>query len=109
MALKLGTLLGPYEVLSQLGAGCMGEVYKGRDTRLERLVALKVLAPHLADHPEAHERFEREARAVANLKHPHICVLYDIGKDKDRDFLVLEFLEGETLAQRLAKGPLPLE
>jgi len=109
MALKLGTLLGPYEVLSQLGAGGMGEVYKGRDTRLERLVALKVLAPHLADHPEAHERFEREARAVANLKHPHICVLYDIGKDKDRDFLVLEYLEGETLAQRLAKGPLSLE
>jgi serine/threonine-protein kinase len=107
--LKPGTRLGPYEILSQLGAGGMGEVYKGRDVRLDRLVALKLLAPHLAGNPEARERFEREATTVANLKHAHICLLYDIGKDGGRDFLVLEYLEGETLAQRLAKGPLPLD
>ena len=109
MSLKPGTRLGPYEILSQLGAGGMGEVYKGRDVRLDRLVALKVLAPHLVGNPEARERFDREATTVANLKHSHICVLYDIGKDGGRDFLVLEYLEGETLAERLKKGPLPLD
>ena len=79
MALKPGTRLGPYEILAQLGAGGMGEVYKGRDVRLDRLVALKVLAPHLAGNQEARERFEREATTVAKLKHAHICLLYDIG------------------------------
>ena len=93
MALKPGTRLGPYEILAQLGAGGMGEVYKGRDTRLDRLVALKLLAPHLAANREARERFEREATTVAKLKHAHICLLYDIGKDAGRDYLVFEYLE----------------
>jgi serine/threonine protein kinase len=109
MALEPGTRLGPYEILAQLGAGGMGEVYKGRDTRLDRLVALKVLSPHLAANREARERFEREATTVAKLKHAHICLLYDIGKDQGRDYLVFEYLEGETLSQRLAKSPLPLD
>jgi serine/threonine protein kinase len=178
MALEPGTRLGPYEILAPLGAGGMGEVYKGRDTRLDRLVALKLLAPHLAANREARERFEREATTVAKLKHAHICLLYDIGsqeleesvvrsqkpgeagshgtlgvpwafpgpnpepahgiknmpwlpaeqpeeqvllpprRDQDDqqgarrtvrvDYLVFEYLEGETLSQRLARGPLPL-
>ena len=82
MALKPGTLLGPYEVLSLIGAGGMGEVYKGRDTRLDRLVAIKTLPSHLADRPELRERFKREAHTLANLRHAHICVLYDIGKQE---------------------------
>ena len=109
MTLKPGSHLGPYEILSLIGAGGMGEVYKGRDTRLERLVAIKVLPAHLADRPELRERFEREAKTIANLKHPNICVLYDIGKQDGVDYLVLEYLEGETLAARLQRGPLPLE
>ena len=87
----------------------MGEVYKARDTRLDRTVAIKVLPSHLADKPQLRERFQREARAVASLNHPHICTLYDIGQQDGIHFLVMEYLEGETLAQRLDKGPLPLE
>ena len=87
----------------------MGEVYRARDTRLDRIVAIKVLPTHLADRAELRERFEREARTIASLNHPHICTLYDIGHQDGTDFLVMEYLEGETLAQRLVKGPLPLE
>ena len=83
MALKPGTLLGPHEILSLLGAGGMGEVYKARDTRLDRIVAIKVLPAHLADRPEVRERFEREAKTIANLKHPNICVLYDISEQDE--------------------------
>ncbi|MGA9883918.1 MAG: protein kinase [Candidatus Acidiferrales bacterium] len=104
-----GTKLGPYEILSPLGAGGMGEVYRARDTRLDRTVAVKILPDHLADRAELRERFEREARTIASLNHPHICTLFDIGQHDGTDFLVMECLEGETLAQRLTKGPLPLE
>src|SRR5713226_8170353 len=109
MAIPAGTRLGPYEILSAIGAGGMGEVYRARDTRLDRIVAIKVLPAHLADKPELRERFEREARTIASLNHPHICTLYDIGRQDGTDFLVMEYLEGETLARRLMKGPLPLE
>src|SRR5712691_4145582 len=109
MSLKTGTQLGPYEIIAAAGAGGMGEVYRARDTRLDRTVAIKVLPAHLADEPELRERFEREARTIASLNHPHICTLYDIGRRDGIDFLVLEYLEGETLAARLLKGPLPLE
>ncbi len=110
MALAPGTKLGPYEIFSALGAGGMGEVYRARDTRLERTVAIKVLSSSLTASPELKQRFEREARTVSSLQHPHICVLYDIGHDpaSGTDFLVLEYLEGETLADRLRKGRLPL-
>ena len=104
-----GTRLGPYEITGTLGAGGMGEVYKAQDTRLHRAVAIKVLPPHLRDHAELKQRFEQEARAIASLEHAHICVLHDIGHDGGTDFLVMEYLEGETLADRLAKGPLPLD
>ena len=87
----------------------MGEVYRARDTRLDRIVAMKVLLPHVAGDPHFRERFEREARAVSALDHPHICALYDVGHDRAGEFLVMEYLEGETLAERLAKGPLPLD
>ena len=109
MTLASGTKLGPYEIAGAIGAGGMGEVYRARDTRLNRTVAIKALPAHLADRPELRERFEREARAVASLNHPHICVLHDIGRQDGVDFLVMEYLEGETLAERLKKGPLPLE
>ncbi len=109
MPLSSGTRLGPYEILALLGAGGMGEVYRARDTRLERTVAIKVLPAHLAASPERRQRFEREARAVSSLNHPHICALYDIGQQDGVDFLVMEYLEGETLAHRLEKGPLPPE
>jgi serine/threonine protein kinase/Tol biopolymer transport system component len=109
MAILAGKRLGPYEILSAIGAGGMGEVYRARDTRLDRIVAIKVLPAHLADEPERRERFEREARTIASLNHPHICTLYDIGRQDGIDYLVMEYLEGETLAQRLMKGPLPLE
>jgi serine/threonine protein kinase len=109
MAIAPGTRLGPYEVLSAIGAGGMREVYKARDTRLDRIVAIKVLPAHLADKPELRERFEREARTIASLNHSHICTLHDIGRQDGTDFLVMEYLEGETLATRLLKGPLPLE
>src|SRR6266436_4196506 len=109
MAILPGRRLGPYEILSGIGVGGMGEVYKARDTRLDRIVAIKVLPTRLADRSELRERFEREARTIASLNHPHICTLHDIGKQDGIDFLVMEYLEGETLAQRLVKGPLPLE
>src|SRR5271169_5033947 len=109
MPILPGTRLGPYEILSAIGAGGMGEVYKARDTRLDRIVAIKVLPTHLADRSELRERFEREAKTIASLNHPHICVLYDIGQQDGTDYLVMEYLEGETLAQRLQKGPLPIE
>lgn len=108
MALTSGTKLGPYEIQSVLGAGGMGEVYRARDTRLDRSVAVKVLAGHLSSTPELKQRMEREARTISSLNHPHICQLYDIGSQNGTDFLVMEFLEGETLAGRLHKGPLPL-
>ena len=87
----------------------MGEVYRARDTRLERTVAVKILPEHLSHSAEAKQRFEREARAVSSLNHPNICTLYDVGHQDGVDYLVMEFLEGQTLAERLAKGPLPLE
>jgi len=108
MALTSGTKLGPYEIQSPLGAGGMGEVYRARDTRLDRTVAVKVLASHLSSSPELKQRMEREGRAVSSLNHPHICQLYDIGSQNGTDYLVMEFLEGETLAERLRKGALPL-
>jgi eukaryotic-like serine/threonine-protein kinase len=109
MAILPGRRLGPYEILSAIGAGGMGEVYKARDTRLDRIVAIKVLPTHLADRSELRDRFEREAKTIASLNHPHICVLHDIGQQDGVDFLVMEYLEGETLAQRLVKGLLPIQ
>ena len=103
-----GTRVGPYEVAALIGAGGMGEVYRARDTRLGREVAIKVLAPHIAGDGQSRARFEREARAVAALNHPHICTLHDVGHQDGIDFLVMEYVVGETLAARLAKGPLPV-
>jgi hypothetical protein len=100
MSIASGTRLGVYEILSPIGAGGMGEVYKARDTRLDRPVAIKILAPHAADDPQFRERFEREARVVSSLSHPHICTLHDVGEAAGVRFLVMEFLEGETLADR---------
>jgi serine/threonine protein kinase len=108
MALTSGSKLGPYEIQSALGAGGMGEVYRALDTRLDRTVAVKVLASHLSSSPELKQRMEREAKAISSLNHPNICHLYDIGSQDGADYLVMEFLEGETLAERLRKGALPL-
>src|SRR5437867_832795 len=105
MAIAPGVRLGPYEIVAAIGAGGMGEVYRARDTRLDRMVAIKVLPSHLATDPQLRERFDREARAISSLNHPHICALFDVGHD-EVDYLVLEFLEGRTLADRLAAGPL---
>src|SRR3972149_5204737 len=107
MAISPGTRFGPYEITSALGAGGMGEVYRATDTRLGRTVAIKVLLSHLSADPQLRQRFEREARAVSSLSHPHICALHDIGNQDGTDFLVMEYLEGESLADRLTKGPLP--
>src|SRR6267378_3866377 len=107
MALSPGTRLGPYEVLSPLGAGGMGVVYRARDTRLGRDVAIKVLPEHLLLSIEARARFEREAKTASGLNHPHICVLHDFGREGGTDYLVMELVEGETLAKRIARGPLP--
>src|SRR5437879_2580292 len=104
MALTFGSKLGPYEIQSPLGEGGMGEVYRARDTRLDRTVAIKVLRAHLSSDPDLKQRFDREAKAISSLNHPHICTLHDIGSDNGIDFLVMEFLEGETLAQRLTRG-----
>jgi Tol biopolymer transport system component len=109
MALEEGARLGPYEILGALGAGGMGEVYRARDTRLGRIVAIKVLPEHLSASPEIKQRFEREAKLVSALSHPHICTLHDVGHHEGVDFLVMEHIEGETLSQRLAQGPLPME
>ncbi len=108
MALASGSRLGPYEIQSPLGAGGMGEVYRARDTRLDRTVAVKVLAAHLSNSPELKQRMEREARAISSLNHPNVCHLYDIGSHDGTDYLVMEFLEGETLAERIRKGPIAL-
>ena len=104
-----GQDIGPYRLMARIGTGGMGDVYKARDTRLDRTVAIKVLPAHLATDAQAHLRFEREARAVAALNHPNICTLYDVGRQDEIDFLVLEYLEGETLAERLKRGPLPVD
>jgi eukaryotic-like serine/threonine-protein kinase len=109
VSLTPGTRLGPYEVLGPLGAGGMGEVYRARDTRLERTVAVKILSALAAADPEFKARFEREAKAISQLNHPNICVLYDVGESAGASFLVMELLEGETLAARLQKGALPTE
>src|ERR1700739_4208926 len=109
MTLPASTKLGPYEITGAIGAGGMGEVYRAKDTRLDRVVAIKVLPDHLASRAEPRELFYREARTVASLNHPHICTLHDIGHQDRTDFLVMEYLEGETLAERLKKGPLPLD
>jgi len=102
-----GRTFGPYRVIASLGAGAMGKVYTALDTRLDRQVVLKVLS-NLSDRNDLRDRFVREARVVANLNHPHICALYDIGHQEGIDFLVLEHLEGQTLASRLAKGRIPV-
>jgi Tol biopolymer transport system component len=109
MAITLGMKLGPYEIQSALGAGGMGEVYRARDTRLGRNVAIKVLPSHLSSDPILRARFEREAQAISSLSHPNICTLHDVGSQDGVDFLVMEYLEGETLQQRLQRGALPLK
>ena len=103
----VGQRLGPYLIVAPIGAGGMGEVYKARDTRLGRTVAIKVLPPGLAADPERRRRFEQEARAVAALNHPHICTIHDVGRAGEIDFLVMEHLDGQTLAHRLQRGALP--
>jgi serine/threonine protein kinase len=109
VTLSAGTRLGPYEIVAAIGAGGMGEVYRARDTRLERTVAVKVLPARLSTSPESRQRFDREARVISQLSHPHICALYDVGHQDGVDYLVMEYLEGETLADRLVKGGLPTE
>ncbi len=109
MALSSGTKLGPYEIQSPLGAGGMGEVYRAKDTRLDRIVAIKVLPSHLSSDPELKQRMEREAKAISALQHPNICTLHDIGAQDGTNYLVMEYLEGQTLAERLTKGALPLD
>src|SRR5947207_2870897 len=109
MALAGGTRLGPYEIQSALGAGGMGEVYKARDTRLDRTVAIKILPEALAADPQFRDRFDREARTISQLDHPHICSLYDVGQEAGTSFLVMQHLEGETLEARLKKGGLRLD
>jgi eukaryotic-like serine/threonine-protein kinase len=109
MAIAAGTRLGPYEITTQLDSGGMGEVYRARDTRLERTVAIKILPAHLSSDAARKQRFEREAKIISGMNHPHICVLHDVGCQDGIHFLVMECLEGETLAHRLEKGPLPLD
>ncbi|HMA18388.1 MAG TPA: serine/threonine-protein kinase, partial [Thermoanaerobaculia bacterium] len=109
MTLPAGSRLGPYEILAAVGAGGMGEVYKAKDTRLERTVALKVLPARFSENPEFRQRFEREAKTISQLSHPHICTLHDVGHQDGVEYLVMEFLEGQTLTECLAKGPLPLD
>lgn len=106
MSLEPGTRLGPYEIVDRRGKGGMGEVYRARDTRLDRPVAIKVLPPQLSQDPRFKRRFEREAKTISRLQHPHVCTLHDVGSHGGVDYLVLEYLEGETLADRLASGPL---
>ena len=109
MAVIPGTRLGPYEILSLIGTGGMGEVFRAHDTRLNRVVAIKVLSAELRDTPDRRQRFQREARAIAALSHQNICAIFDVGEDHGLDFLVLEYLEGETLARALSRGALPIE
>src|SRR6516225_10304594 len=108
MELAAGTKLGPYEVVDPIGAGGMGEVYRARDTRLERCVAIKILPAHFSCNTELKSRFEREARTLSSVSHPHICHLYDVGSQNGVEYLVMELLEGETLAARLKRGSLPV-
>ena len=108
MPLAQGTCLGPYEILAPLGVGGMGEVYRARDSRLGRDVAIKVLPAHLSENPDSRVRFEHEARVVSGLNHPHICVLHDIGRASDVDYLVMELVDGESLAERLSRGPVSI-
>jgi serine/threonine protein kinase len=108
VTLTPGARLGRYEIVALVGSGGMGHVYRGRDTRLDRTVAIKVLAADPAQQPHLRERFDREARAVSSLNHPHICTLHDVGHADGIDFLVMEFVDGETLAARLTRGPLPM-
>ena len=105
MTLVAGSRLGPYGILAPLGAGGMGEVYRARDTRLDRTVAIKVLPQHLSAYPEVRQRFEREAKTISQLSHPHICALYEVGSHDGTEYLVMELLEGETLSERLVKRP----
>ena len=105
MPLTIGTRLGPYEIVAPIASGGMGDVYKATDTRLGRVVAVKVLPDHVASDPALRARLEREAQVISSLNHPHICRLYDVGRQDGTEFLVMEYLEGETLAQRLARGP----
>src|SRR5438128_2513464 len=109
MPLLSGSRIGPYEIVAPAGSGGMGEVYRARDTRLDRTVAIKILPAYLSERPDAKQRFEREAKAISSLQHPNICTLFDIGSQNGTDFLVMEYLEGETLADRLTKGPSPSE
>src|SRR6202049_3682150 len=109
MPLAPGTQLGPYEITAPLGAGGRGEVYRARDTRLDRTVAIKILPAQFSADPARKQRFEREAKTISSLNHPHICVLHDVGHQDGIDYLVMECVEGETLAKRLEKGPLPLD
>src|SRR5829696_5421094 len=108
MPLSAGSRLGPYEIVAPLGAGGMGEVYKATDPRLGRTVAIKILAPSLAADPAFRARFDREAQTIARLANPHICTVFDVGREQGVDFLVLEYLDGQTLAALCAQGPLPL-
>src|SRR3712207_6676888 len=109
MSLSPGTRLGPYRIEGPLGAGGMGEVYKARDTRLDRTVAVKVLPEALAADPQFRDRFEREARALSSLDHPNICAVYDVGSAERSNFIVMQYLDGETLADRIARGTVTVE
>src|SRR5262249_34191148 len=109
MVLPPGTKLGPYEIQSPLGTGGMGEVYRAQDTRLGRTVAIKILPAQLSSDPLRKQRFEREAKTISGLNHPHICVIHDVGHQDGIDYLVMECIEGETLEKRLEKGSLPLD
>src|SRR5258705_11868294 len=109
MPLSPGVRLGPYEILDAIGAGGMGEVYRAKDTRLDRTVAIKILPAHLSSDPLRKQRFDREAKTISSLNHPNICVLPDVGQESAIDYLVMECVEGETLAKRLEKGALQLE
>ena len=109
MPLTPGTRLGPYEITGPLGAGGMGEVFRARDTRLTRDVAIKIVPQHLSADAEVRARFEHEAKTISSLNHPHICTLFDVGREGDTDYLVMELVDGETLAKRLEKGALPID
>ncbi|MGH9457830.1 MAG: serine/threonine-protein kinase, partial [Thermoanaerobaculia bacterium] len=109
MELGEGTQLGPYRLTARLGAGGMGEVFLATDSRLGRSVALKVMSPEVTENPSMRGRFEKEARAIAALSHPNICALFDIGSEGGVSFMVMEYLEGRTLAERVIEGPLPVE
>src|SRR6476469_10702707 len=109
MTIPAGTRLGPYEIAAPIGAGGMGEVYRAKDTRLGRDVAVKVLPAHMSSSPELRQRLDREAKTISQLSHPYICTLHDVGHQDGTDYLVMELLEGETLADRLGRGPIPLD